>query len=224
MEADRISGGSLERLREANRLRVVEALRLRGSASRADLVEITGLSRTTITSLLGDLHARGLITADPTDTERAERPARAAAGAAAARALGRGGARRRVRPQPRPRGDLGPLLDRPRRAATGARRRRFGVRGTRRRGGADRQRARARPASAASRSWPPAWACQGRSRCRRAASDRPRSCRVGRACTPPRRWPRACATSTSRRSTTPISARWPRRRWAPARASATSST
>ena len=68
------SGGSLERLREANRLRVVEALRLRGSASRADLVQITGLSRTTITSLLGDLHARGLITADPTDPERSERP------------------------------------------------------------------------------------------------------------------------------------------------------
>src|SRR3954468_19691147 len=61
------SGGSLERLREANRLRVVEALRLRGSASRSDLVEITGLSRTTITSLISDLHARGLITADGSD-------------------------------------------------------------------------------------------------------------------------------------------------------------
>ena len=61
------SGGSLERLRETNRLRVVEALRLRGSASRSDLVELTGLSRTTITSLLGDLQARGLITADQAD-------------------------------------------------------------------------------------------------------------------------------------------------------------
>ena len=56
------SGGSLERLRETNRLRVVEALRLHGSVSRSDLVEVTGLSRTTITSLLGDLQARGLIT------------------------------------------------------------------------------------------------------------------------------------------------------------------
>jgi DNA-binding transcriptional ArsR family regulator len=56
-------GGSLERLRETNRLRVVEALRLRGSASRAELVELTGLSRTTITSLLSDLQARGLIAA-----------------------------------------------------------------------------------------------------------------------------------------------------------------
>jgi predicted NBD/HSP70 family sugar kinase len=68
------SGGSLERLREANRLRVVEALRLRGSASRSDLVEITGLSRTTITSLLGDLQARGLIAADQSDSDGGARP------------------------------------------------------------------------------------------------------------------------------------------------------
>src|SRR4051794_8798001 len=59
--AESDSGGSLERLREANRLRVVEALRLSGSASRSELVELTGLSRTTITSLLADLQARGLI-------------------------------------------------------------------------------------------------------------------------------------------------------------------
>jgi predicted NBD/HSP70 family sugar kinase len=68
------SGGSLERLREANRLRVVEALRLRGSASRSDLVELTGLSRTTITSLIADLHARGLITADNGGCEPSLRP------------------------------------------------------------------------------------------------------------------------------------------------------
>jgi predicted NBD/HSP70 family sugar kinase len=43
-------------------VRVIEALRLRGSASRSELVEMTGLSRTTITSLLGELQARGLIT------------------------------------------------------------------------------------------------------------------------------------------------------------------
>src|SRR3954452_10572994 len=72
--AESDSGGSLERLREANRLRVVEALRLRGSASRSDLVELTGLSRTTITSLLGDLHSRGLITADRADAEGGLRP------------------------------------------------------------------------------------------------------------------------------------------------------
>src|SRR3954454_3697181 len=59
----RNTGGSLERLREANRLRVVEALRRHGSASRSDLVELTGLSRTTITSLIGDLQTRGVILA-----------------------------------------------------------------------------------------------------------------------------------------------------------------
>src|SRR3954447_4728726 len=66
------SGGSLERLRETNRLRVVEALRLRGSASRSDLVEITGLSRTTITSLLGELQSRGLVTVE-SESDRSER-------------------------------------------------------------------------------------------------------------------------------------------------------
>src|SRR4051795_8798194 len=68
------SGGSLERLREANRLRVVEALRRSGSASRADLVELTGLSRTTITSLLADLQDRGLIVGDRDQAEGTLRP------------------------------------------------------------------------------------------------------------------------------------------------------
>ena len=38
-----------------------------GSASRADLVELTGLSRTTITTLIADLQARGLIVHDGAD-------------------------------------------------------------------------------------------------------------------------------------------------------------
>jgi predicted NBD/HSP70 family sugar kinase len=67
------SGGSLERLRETNRLRVVEALRARGSASRSDLVQMTGLSRTTITSLIDDLQARGLIAADRSGADRSLR-------------------------------------------------------------------------------------------------------------------------------------------------------
>jgi len=58
------SQGSLERLRETNRLRVIDALRTCGSASRSDLVELTGLSRTTVTSLLGELQSRGLVTAN----------------------------------------------------------------------------------------------------------------------------------------------------------------
>jgi predicted NBD/HSP70 family sugar kinase len=67
------TGGSLERLREANRMRVVEALRQRGSASRSDLVELTGLSRTTITSLIGDLQTRGVIVAADVGSERPPR-------------------------------------------------------------------------------------------------------------------------------------------------------
>ena len=56
-----LGGGSLEALRRANRLRVVDALRREGSASRSDLMRITGLSRTTITTLLGDLQERGMV-------------------------------------------------------------------------------------------------------------------------------------------------------------------
>jgi len=55
------STGSLEGLRERNKLRVIEALRQQGTASRSDLARITGLSRTTITSLVTDLQQRGLV-------------------------------------------------------------------------------------------------------------------------------------------------------------------
>jgi predicted NBD/HSP70 family sugar kinase len=64
--------GSLEALRDANRLRVVDALRHEGSASRTDLVRITGLSRSTITTLVGDLQERGMVI----ESEQEERPAR----------------------------------------------------------------------------------------------------------------------------------------------------
>jgi predicted NBD/HSP70 family sugar kinase len=56
-----LSTGSLEGLRERNRMRVIEALRQQGSASRSELARLTGLSRTTITSLVGDLQRRGLV-------------------------------------------------------------------------------------------------------------------------------------------------------------------
>ncbi|WP_037411505.1 ROK family transcriptional regulator [Candidatus Solirubrobacter pratensis] len=69
--------GSLEALREANRLRVIDALRHEGSASRTDLVRITGLSRTTITTLVGDLQERGLVVEQEEHAvERPERPGR----------------------------------------------------------------------------------------------------------------------------------------------------
>src|SRR5277367_4826228 len=53
--------GSLEALRERNRRRVVDALRRHGTASRSDLARETGLSRTTIASLVSDLQASGLV-------------------------------------------------------------------------------------------------------------------------------------------------------------------
>ena len=51
--------GSLESLRERNRRSVVAALRASGTASRADLARRTGLSRTTISSLVTDLIGSG---------------------------------------------------------------------------------------------------------------------------------------------------------------------
>ena len=59
--------GSLESLRERNRRRVLEALRTAGVTSRADLARRTGLSRTTVSSLVGDLVREGLV------AERVER-------------------------------------------------------------------------------------------------------------------------------------------------------
>jgi predicted NBD/HSP70 family sugar kinase/biotin operon repressor len=59
--------GTLEELRELNRLRVVDALRTGGRASRAELVRQTGLSRTTIATIVGDLQARGLLVEDGED-------------------------------------------------------------------------------------------------------------------------------------------------------------
>ncbi len=53
--------GALEALREVNRLRVVDALRWRGTASRSELARLTGLSRTTVATLVADLKARGLV-------------------------------------------------------------------------------------------------------------------------------------------------------------------
>lgn len=53
--------GSLKSLRELNRLRIVDALRTEGIASRAELARRTGLSRSTVSTLVADLQARGLV-------------------------------------------------------------------------------------------------------------------------------------------------------------------
>src|SRR5690348_13366717 len=58
--------GSLESLRRLNRLRVIRALREEGQISRAEIARRTGLSRSTVSSLVADLQADGLV------VERAE--------------------------------------------------------------------------------------------------------------------------------------------------------
>ena len=53
--------GSLGSLRELNRARVVTALREMGVASRADVARRTGLSRSTVSTIVGHLVDDGLV-------------------------------------------------------------------------------------------------------------------------------------------------------------------
>src|SRR4051794_11694268 len=57
--------GSLESLRRLNRLRVIHALRDEGQISRAEIARRTGLSRPTVSSLVSDLQADGLVVERP---------------------------------------------------------------------------------------------------------------------------------------------------------------
>ncbi len=54
-------GGSLEDLREQNLARVVAALRVGGRASRTDIARMTGISRTTASSVVTELRRAGLV-------------------------------------------------------------------------------------------------------------------------------------------------------------------
>src|SRR4051794_39755846 len=53
--------GALHQLRTANRGRVIETLRTNGSMTRSALARATGLSRTTISTLLGELIDHGIV-------------------------------------------------------------------------------------------------------------------------------------------------------------------
>src|SRR5918997_595512 len=55
------SEGSLASLRWRNRQRVIDALRSHGTISRAEIARRTGLSRSTVSSLVADLQADGLV-------------------------------------------------------------------------------------------------------------------------------------------------------------------
>jgi predicted NBD/HSP70 family sugar kinase len=57
----REESGSLGSLRESNRERVVEALRMLGVASRSEVARSTGLSRSTVSSIVSDLQDEGVV-------------------------------------------------------------------------------------------------------------------------------------------------------------------
>jgi len=58
-------------LRERNRLRIVDELRRAGRSSRADLVRTTGLSRTTVSKLVAELQAEGIVVERPPESDGA---------------------------------------------------------------------------------------------------------------------------------------------------------
>ena len=53
--------GSLAWLRDRNRQRVIDVLRIRGRTSQADLARATGLSRTTVHTVIGELKEAGVV-------------------------------------------------------------------------------------------------------------------------------------------------------------------
>ena len=53
--------GSLGSLRELNRTRVIDALRVHGMVSRAEIARRTGLSRSTVSTIVADLQAGGYV-------------------------------------------------------------------------------------------------------------------------------------------------------------------
>jgi len=53
--------GSLALLKETNRRRVMDLLRIRGGMSQAEVARATGLSRTTVSTLVGELRESGLL-------------------------------------------------------------------------------------------------------------------------------------------------------------------
>jgi predicted NBD/HSP70 family sugar kinase len=65
--------GSLSSLRELNRLKVLEVVRERGTVSRSEIATQTGLARSTVSTLVGELQRAGLVVEH--EDERAEGPA-----------------------------------------------------------------------------------------------------------------------------------------------------
>jgi predicted NBD/HSP70 family sugar kinase len=55
--------GSLSSLRDLNRLKVLEVVRERGTVSRAEIATVTGLARSTVSTLVSELQRAGLVVA-----------------------------------------------------------------------------------------------------------------------------------------------------------------
>ena len=217
------SEGSLASLRRLNRRRVIDALRQHGMISRAEIARRTGLSRSTVSSLVSELQADGLVVEreEPgaAHGEQGGRPPillsfDASAGAALGIDFGHSHVRVAVER---------PVLDDPRRARRAARHRPRGAGGPRRRARADRGGARRGGRRALARD---------RRRARAARPDRPgrrRDRLVGDPARLGRRRRRRGDAPPARRArrsstTTPTSARSPSSPTAPAAARPTSST
>ena len=180
--------GSLESLRERNRRRVLSALRVAGITSRAELARRTGLSRTTVSSLIGDLVRDGLVAerVDHTAAPGAQggRPPVLVsldrrAGAAVGVDFGK---------SPPARGRRGPrrIPSSPRCGASSTSTTAPTGPGRRRR--ARRRRARGGRRPPRPRHQRRAWACPGPITPTPAPSARPRSCPAGSASRPRARW------------------------------------
>src|SRR5438552_10903702 len=72
MPGPKNADGTLAWLRRRNRQRVMEILRMHGQISQADIARATGLSRTTVSTLVSELKEAGLV-AD-IDTKSAHAP------------------------------------------------------------------------------------------------------------------------------------------------------
>lgn len=63
---DRVPPGSQTSLREANRARIIEAVQQRGAITQVELVGVTGLSAATISNIVKELTAAGVLNTAPT--------------------------------------------------------------------------------------------------------------------------------------------------------------
>jgi|SRR5579884_569860 len=69
-----VSPGSLEALRRRNRLHIIEILQQQGRASRAEISRATGLSRTAVSTLVGQLLADGIVVERDDEDRQAPSP------------------------------------------------------------------------------------------------------------------------------------------------------